>query len=121
MELELSEDQVFFVETTRKFLAAESDLPAVRALGHEPAGFDADWWRRGAELGWTSMLVPEADGGGSLSEHGLLDLVLVAEEMGRLVSPGPLVPAPPPGTRAPSRGWARRSSRRAVRPRRPAV
>ena len=38
------------------------------------------------------MLVPEADGGGSLSEHGLLDLVLVAEEMGRLVSPGPLVP-----------------------------
>ncbi len=38
------------------------------------------------------MLVPEADGGGSLSEHGLLDLVLVAEEMGRLVSPGPLGP-----------------------------
>jgi alkylation response protein AidB-like acyl-CoA dehydrogenase len=38
------------------------------------------------------MLVPEADGGGSLSDHGLLDLVLVAEEMGRLVSPGPLVP-----------------------------
>lgn len=92
MELELSEDQVFFVETTRKFLNAESDLPAVRALEHEPSGFDPDWWRRGAELGWTSMLVPDADGGGSLSEHGLLDLVLVAEEMGRLVSPGPLVP-----------------------------
>ena len=29
------------------------------------------------------MLVSEADGGGCLSEHGLLDLVLVAEEMGR--------------------------------------
>ena len=29
------------------------------------------------------MLVAEADGGGSLSDHGLLDLVLVAEEMGR--------------------------------------
>src|SRR5688500_4253335 len=38
------------------------------------------------------MLVPEADGGGSLSGNGLLDLVLVAEEMGRLVSPGPLLP-----------------------------
>ena len=38
------------------------------------------------------MLVAEADGGGSLSEHGLLDLVLVAEEMGRAVAPGPLVP-----------------------------
>jgi alkylation response protein AidB-like acyl-CoA dehydrogenase len=92
VELELSEDQEFFLETTRKFLVAESPVPAVRALEHEPDGFDREWWRRGAELGWTSMLVPEADGGGCLSEHGLLDLVLVAEEMGRLVSPGPLVP-----------------------------
>jgi alkylation response protein AidB-like acyl-CoA dehydrogenase len=92
VELELSDDQTFFVETTRKFLAAECPIAAVRGLEHDPAGFDRGWWRRGAELGWTSMLVPEADGGGSLSEHGLLDLVLVAEEMGRMVSPGPLVP-----------------------------
>jgi alkylation response protein AidB-like acyl-CoA dehydrogenase len=92
VELELSEDQEFFLETTRKFLAAECPITAVRALEADPAGFTSDYWRRGADLGWTSMLVPEADGGGSLSEHGLLDLVLVAEEMGRLVSPGPLVP-----------------------------
>jgi alkylation response protein AidB-like acyl-CoA dehydrogenase len=90
--VEVSEDQQFLQDTTRKFLAAESPLAAVRALEDDPAGFDALWWRRGAELGWTSLLVPEADGGGSLSEHGLLDLILVAEEMGRLVSPGPLVP-----------------------------
>lgn len=92
LELELSEDQEFFLETTRKFLAAECPITKVRALESDPAGFTPDYWRRGADLGWTSMLVPEADGGGSLSEHGLLDLVLVAEEMGRLVSPGPLVP-----------------------------
>jgi len=92
VELELSEDQEFFRETTRKFLTAECPITAVRALEADPAGFAADYWRRGADLGWTSMLVPEADGGGSLSEHGLLDLVLVAEEMGRLVAPGPLVP-----------------------------
>ena len=42
--------------------------------------------------GWTSLLVPEADGGGCLTEHGLIDLVLVAEEMGRVVAPGPLGP-----------------------------
>ncbi len=48
------------------------------------------WWQEGAELGWTSLLVPEEDGGGSVSGHGLLDLVLVAEEMGRRVAPGPL-------------------------------
>lgn len=93
VELELSEDQAFFQQTTRKFLAAECPLTTVRSLEGDPAGFTPDYWRRGADLGWTSMLVREPDGGGSLSEHGLLDLVLVAEEMGRLVSPGPLVPS----------------------------
>ena len=92
LELELSEDQEFFLETTRRFLAAEASIPAVRALESEPAGMTDAYWRQGCELGWTSMLVPEADGGGSLSEHGLLDLVLVAEELGRCVGPGPLVP-----------------------------
>lgn len=92
MELELSDEQAFFQQTTRKFLAAECPIGTVRGLESTPAGYGADYWMRGAALGWTSMLVPEADGGGSLSAHGLLDLVLVAEEMGRLVSPGPLVP-----------------------------
>ena len=92
MELELTEEQAFFVETTRRFLEAESGVPAVRDLENDPAGYDTKTWKQGAELGWTSLLVPEADGGGSFSEHGLLDLVLVAEEMGRLVAPGPLGP-----------------------------
>jgi len=92
VELELTEDQEFFQQTTRKFLAAESPIATVRSLEDDPAGYSPAYWMRGADLGWTSMLVPEADGGGSLSEHGLLDLVLIAEEMGRLVSPGPLVP-----------------------------
>ena len=64
----------------------------MRTLEDDPAGFPPSSGAAGAELGWTSMLVPEADGGGCVGHHGLLDLVLVAEEMGRLVSPGPLVP-----------------------------
>ena len=92
MQLELNEEQETFLATTRRFLAAEAPIPVVRALEHEPAGFAADYWRRGAELGWTSLLVPEADGGGRVGEHGLLDLVLVAEEMGGRVAPGPLSP-----------------------------
>lgn len=92
MELQLSGDQELFLDTSRRLLAAECSLAAVRSLEAEPDGFSRATWRRGAELGWTSMLVPEADGGGSLSEHGLLDLVLVAEEMGRTVAPGPLAP-----------------------------
>jgi len=92
VELELSEDQAFFAETTRRFLAAECPITATRALEHDPTGFNRSVWRQGAELGWTSLLVAEAHGGGSLSEHGLTDLVLVAEELGRLVAPGPLGP-----------------------------
>jgi alkylation response protein AidB-like acyl-CoA dehydrogenase len=92
LDLDLSGEQELFLETTRKLLASEVPIAAVRALEDDPAGYSPATWRRGAELGWTSMLVPEADGGGSLSEHGLLDLVLVAEELGRAVAPGPLVP-----------------------------
>jgi alkylation response protein AidB-like acyl-CoA dehydrogenase len=92
VELELTEEQAFFVETTRRFLEAECAIPAVRDLADDPTGYDPKVWARGAELGWTSLLVPEADGGGSFSAHGLLDLVLVAEEMGRVVAPGPLGP-----------------------------
>jgi len=92
VELELTEEQTSFQQTTRKFLGAECPIATVRALETDPIGFPPEYWRRGADLGWTSLLVPEGDGGGSLSEHGLLDLVLVAEEMGRMVSPGPLVP-----------------------------
>lgn len=92
MDLQLTEEQEAFADTTRRFLAAECTTDAVRALEANPDGFDRSVWRRGAELGWTSLLVDERDGGGKLSDHGLLDLVLVAEEMGRVVAPGPLVP-----------------------------
>jgi alkylation response protein AidB-like acyl-CoA dehydrogenase len=93
VDLRLTDDQQLFHQTTRKFLESTSPLEAVRQLeGAEPAGYDRDWWKSGAHLGWTSLLVAEADGGGSVSGHGLLDLVLVAEEMGRMVSPGPLMP-----------------------------
>jgi alkylation response protein AidB-like acyl-CoA dehydrogenase len=91
LDLELSDDQRLFQETTRKFLEAEMPLTAVRALEHDPAGFDRGWWRRAADLGWTSMLVPEEHGGGTVSGAGVRDLAIVAEEFGRLVSPGPLV------------------------------
>jgi alkylation response protein AidB-like acyl-CoA dehydrogenase len=93
VELELTEDQELFRETTQRYLEATVPLPTVRELAdNEPAGFDRGWWQKGAELGWTSMLVPEEHGGGSVSGEGLCDLSLVAEEFGRLVSPGPLLP-----------------------------
>ncbi|MHB1583333.1 MAG: acyl-CoA dehydrogenase family protein [Acidimicrobiales bacterium] len=94
MDLERSDDQELFRETTRRFLEATAPVATVRQWSEKEAnGYPADWWRRGAELGWVSLLVAEEDGGGSVSGSGLADLALVAEEMGRLVSPGPLLMA----------------------------
>jgi alkylation response protein AidB-like acyl-CoA dehydrogenase len=92
LDLTLSPDQSLFQETTRRFLEGEAPLTRVRELADDPAGFDRGWWRRGAELGWTAFLVPEEHGGGTLSGGGLADLAIVAEEFGRMVSPGPLLP-----------------------------
>jgi alkylation response protein AidB-like acyl-CoA dehydrogenase len=87
-----SDEQVLFQETVRAFLERQSPLTTVRAWIDAPPGFDPGWWRRAAELGFTSFLVAPEHGGGNLSDDGLADLLIVAEEMGRLVSPGPLVP-----------------------------
>ena len=59
MDLDLTEDQEFFRETTRKFLESEMPVERVRELADHPDGFERDWWKGGAEMGWTSMLVPE--------------------------------------------------------------
>jgi alkylation response protein AidB-like acyl-CoA dehydrogenase len=85
VDVDLTEDQELFAQTTRKFLAAQSPITTVRALEANPDGFARDYWKQGCDLGWTSMLVPESGG-------SILDLVLVAEEFGRAVAPGPLVP-----------------------------
>ncbi|HUD16472.1 MAG TPA: acyl-CoA dehydrogenase family protein [Acidimicrobiales bacterium] len=93
MDLSLTDDQQLFRETTRKFLEDTCPLAEVRRIAdEEPDGFDRGWWRRGAELGWVSMLVAEEHGGGCVSGQPLADLALAVEEMGRLVSPGPVIP-----------------------------
>jgi alkylation response protein AidB-like acyl-CoA dehydrogenase len=92
MELELTSDQEFFAETTRKFLEDKSDVTALRGLRHDENGYDPGYWRQGCELGWTSLLVSEDDGGGSISGEGLEDLMLVAYEFGHHAAPGPLIP-----------------------------
>ena len=94
MELELSPDEEFFASTTRRFLDERSDHrgdPWDAATTR--CGFVADYWKQGAELGWTSLLVSEADGGGTISGRPLGDLALVAYAFGRHAAPGPLVPA----------------------------
>ena len=91
MRLSLSPDQVFFRDTTARFLAEHVPAGELRRLRDDPAGFDPGYWRRGAELGWTSLLVGEEHGGGTVSGDGLADATLVADAFGRHAAPGPLV------------------------------
>ena len=92
MEFTLTDDQDFFRETTQKFLSTECPIVKVRELRSSSAGFEPDFWRQGAELGWTSLVVPEEHGGGSVSGRGVSDLTLVADAFGTHVAPGPLLP-----------------------------
>jgi alkylation response protein AidB-like acyl-CoA dehydrogenase len=90
VNLELTEDQAFFRETTRRFIETETPLATLRADAGRT--LDRRWWRRAAELGWTAMLAPEDAGGGSLSGRPVADAAIVAEEMGRMTTPGPFLP-----------------------------
>jgi len=88
---QLSSDQEFFRETTDKFLSDQTPVEVLRRLRDNPAGYDAEFWRRGAELGWTSLLVSEEHGGGNISGNGIADLTIVAHEFGSHAAPGPLI------------------------------
>ena len=90
MLLALERDQELFRETTAKLLDELVPVAELRRLRKDPVGFGDAYWRRGAELGWTSLLVSEAHGGGSIGAQGLVDLGLVAYEFGRHAAPGPL-------------------------------
>jgi len=68
----------------RAFLAVQCPPSRVRAA--EPFGYDAALWQQLTELGAATMGLPEAAGGGGA---GLLDLVIVAEEVGGALAPVP--------------------------------
>ena len=88
----LTSEQELLRDTTARFLGDRVPLSRQRKeLRHDPVGFDPGYWKEGAELGWTMLLVDEAHGGGSVSGRGAVDLALIAHEFGRHAAPGPLV------------------------------
>jgi alkylation response protein AidB-like acyl-CoA dehydrogenase len=92
MDLQLTDDQKLFQETTARFIQNRSPITVVRQLHDDPSGFSRDWLRQAADLGWFAMLVPEEQGGGSVSGAGLVDATIVADQLGRYAQPGPFVP-----------------------------
>ena len=91
MQFDLTADQRLFSSTTKSFLDSESPLTTVRENHDKGVSYDADFWRKGAELGWAAMLVPEELGGGGSEDSGLLEAAIVAEHLGRLVAGAPFL------------------------------
>ncbi|MGB8405881.1 MAG: acyl-CoA dehydrogenase family protein [Mycobacterium sp.] len=89
MEFELTDEQRGLVESSRSLLAAKAPLAATRKLIEGTAGFDPEVWQLGAQIGWPALAIPEADGG--LGQQ-LVDLALVADELGQSLTPTPFIP-----------------------------
>jgi alkylation response protein AidB-like acyl-CoA dehydrogenase len=87
MDFTFSSDQDQLRAAVRSFLEKEAPAEYVRRMAeHDETGITPAVWGAIVELGWTGLLVPEDDGGLGL---GLVDAVVVQEEMGRAVFPGP--------------------------------
>ena len=85
MDFELTEEQAALREVSRGMLAVNCPPQLVRSLAAAGKDVDDKLWQRGAELGWTGLAIPEEhDGAG----QGLVELSLVAEEIGRAAAPG---------------------------------
>jgi len=91
MNLEFSEEQKFVQRTARDYLAQHAGLEVCRRVLESPGqGYDRALWKGVAEMGWLGAAVPEAYGGAGL---GYLELVLIAEEVGRALAPIPFAPS----------------------------
>src|SRR5215472_2681072 len=86
MNFGFNEEQELLRSTARKFFENECTSETVRKLMDGPEGMTPELWKKLAEQGWLGLIVPDAYGGMGL---GVVDLVVLMEEMGRAVVPGP--------------------------------
>ncbi len=91
MDTDATDDQQALLEVSARFMEETCPITVVRDPDQRDGGFDDAYRRQAAELGWFSMLVPEALGGGSISGNGLVDAALIAYRRGGLLQPGSFV------------------------------
>lgn len=100
MDFDFSPAQEALRQAVRDLLAQAMGPAQVRALvvaGEPGVTVPSELWAQFVDLGWTGLLVPEAQGGLGL---GLIDLVVVLEEMGQVPLPGPYLASAGFATRA---------------------
>ena len=87
MDFELSEDQVALQEAMRAFGESRCNSEAIHELA-EIGSPTRQLWQELAEMGVFGLCVPEEQGGAGL---GWVEAMVVFEELGRSLVPGPLV------------------------------
>jgi len=88
VEFTLDDEQQALQQTVRAVLAEHAPASYVRSMLDDDDGVSGALWSRMVELGWVGLLVPEANGGSGM---GLLEMMVVLEEMGRRPLPGPFL------------------------------
>ena len=88
MAMVLSEEAGMLKDAAKGFLADSAPVSQLRRLRDEENtdGFDRSTWKEMAEMGWTSVLVPEEHGGVAM---GHVAAGVIAEEMGRTLTASP--------------------------------
>jgi len=89
MPIAITDDHQELASTVRGVLTAHKALQAARALLESSEEPRPSYWGEMADLGWLGIHLPEEYGG---SGAGLLELVVVLDELGRQVAPGPFLP-----------------------------
>jgi alkylation response protein AidB-like acyl-CoA dehydrogenase len=94
VQLDFTDDQEALRDAVRDVLAKECTTAVVR--GHiervtagKPSSTGEEIWQTAVGLDWPALCVPEEHGGVGL---GVVELALLAEELGRVIAPGPLAP-----------------------------
>src|SRR6201998_3146890 len=86
MQFGLSESQEMLKGGARKFFAGECPNTVMRRLMETETGYDSTLWSKLTDQGYTGIIFPEEYGGVGL---GKVELILLMEEAGRALFPGP--------------------------------
>jgi alkylation response protein AidB-like acyl-CoA dehydrogenase len=86
VDFSLNEDQEALRDGIRSFCESRFGIAELRKV--EAGGLDKKSWREFAEMGILGLRIPESAGGVGL---GMSEAVLVFEQIGRCVVPGPLL------------------------------
>jgi 3-oxochol-4-en-24-oyl-CoA dehydrogenase len=89
MGIAITDDHRELAEVARGFLTSQKARWAARSLLDASDEPRPGFWQHLVDLGWLGLHVDEEYGG---SGYGLPELVVVIEELGRTVAPGPFVP-----------------------------